>query len=56
MKLVIRDIDHFQSFLAETLGPVLGIKSLRSSFVLRTVVDRTDLPLIDVLVRSASDI
>jgi len=45
LKLVVRDMDHFQSLLLGKLTRIQGVTGVHSSFVLQHVVNRTALPL-----------
>jgi Lrp/AsnC family leucine-responsive transcriptional regulator len=45
LKVVVRDMDAFQSLLLEQLTSIPGVTGVHSSFVLRRVVDRTALPI-----------
>jgi Lrp/AsnC family leucine-responsive transcriptional regulator len=45
LKLVVRDMDHFQSLLLGKLTRIQGVTGVHSSFVLQQVVSRTALPL-----------
>lgn len=45
LKLVLKDIDHYQEFLLTTLSRIEGVVLIRSSFVLRQIKDSTVLPL-----------
>lgn len=43
LKVVVRDMDHYQSLLLDQLTRIEGVTGVHSSFVLRRVVDRTAL-------------
>ncbi|MCV2360756.1 MULTISPECIES: Lrp/AsnC family transcriptional regulator [Roseateles] len=45
LKLVVRDMDHFQSLLLGKLTRIQGVTGVHSSFVLQQVVSRTALPV-----------
>ncbi|MEJ2060171.1 MAG: Lrp/AsnC family transcriptional regulator [Gammaproteobacteria bacterium] len=45
LKVVVPDMDHYQSFLLNQLTRIEGVSGVVSSFVLRRVVDTTELPL-----------
>jgi Lrp/AsnC family transcriptional regulator, leucine-responsive regulatory protein len=45
LKVVVPDMDHYQVFLLEKLTRIDGVSGVRSSFVMRRVVDTTELPL-----------
>lgn len=45
VKVVVRDMVHFQEFLLERLTRIEGVTGVHSSFVLRRVVDTTELPV-----------
>jgi Lrp/AsnC family leucine-responsive transcriptional regulator len=45
LKLVVRDMDHFQSLLLGKLTRIQGVTGVHSSFVLQHVVNRTALPV-----------
>jgi Lrp/AsnC family leucine-responsive transcriptional regulator len=45
LKVVMPDMDYYQRFLLEKLNRIEGVSSIRTSFVLRKVVQRTELPL-----------
>ncbi len=46
VKAVVRDMVHFQEFLLERLTRIEGVTGVHSSFVLRRVVDSTELPVL----------
>lgn len=43
IKAVVRDMDHYQTFLLNQITRIEGVSGVHSSFVLRRVVDRTTL-------------
>jgi Lrp/AsnC family leucine-responsive transcriptional regulator len=43
VKVAVRDMDHYQSLLLNQLTRIEGVTGVHSSFVLRRVVDRTNL-------------
>ncbi len=45
LKVVVPDMDHYQTFLLNRLTRIEGVSGVHSSFVLRRVVDTTELPL-----------
>ena len=45
LKVVMPDMDYYQRFLLKKLNRIDGIRSIKTSFVLRKVVQRTELPL-----------
>ena len=45
LKVVMPDMDYYQKFLLDKLNQIEGVSSIRTSFVLRLVVQRTALPL-----------
>lgn len=45
IKVVVRDMDAFQALLLEKITRIEGVTGVHSSFVLRRVVDKTDLPV-----------
>lgn len=45
LKVVVPDLNYYQSFLLNKLTRIKGISSLHSSFVLRRITDTTALPL-----------
>jgi Lrp/AsnC family leucine-responsive transcriptional regulator len=45
LKVVMPDMDYYQRFLLKKLNLVDGVRSIKTSFVLRKVVQRTELPL-----------
>ncbi|MHB8544355.1 MAG: Lrp/AsnC family transcriptional regulator [Leptospirales bacterium] len=45
LKVVVRDMVHFQDFLLNRLTRIEGVTGVHSSFVLRRVVDTTELPV-----------
>jgi len=45
LKVVVRDMDHYQTLLLEKLTRIAGVTGVHSSFVLRKVVDKTALPV-----------
>jgi Lrp/AsnC family transcriptional regulator, leucine-responsive regulatory protein len=45
LKVVVTDMDAYQSLLLEKITRIEGVTGVHSSFVLRTVLDRTSLPL-----------
>lgn len=45
LKVVMPDMDYYQTFLLDKLNQIEGVRSIRTSFVLRQVVQRTAMPL-----------
>ena len=45
LKVVVRDMEHYQHFLLDKLTHIQGVTGVRSSFVLRRIKHKTALPL-----------
>ena len=45
LKVVVPDMDHYQAFLLNKITRIPGVTGVHSSFVMRRIVDRTELPL-----------
>lgn len=45
LKVVVRDMEHYEAFLLGQLTKLEGVTGVHSSFVLREVVKKTELPL-----------
>lgn len=45
LKVLVRDMSHFQQFILNKLTPVAGVREVQSSFVMRRVMDKTALPV-----------
>ncbi len=45
LKVVVKDMQHYEKFLLGQLTKLSGVTGVHSSFVLRKVVDKTELPL-----------
>jgi len=45
LKVVVPDMEHYQQFLLNKLTRIEGVSGVHSSFVMRRVVDSTELPL-----------
>lgn len=45
LKVVVPDMDHYQEFLLNKVTRIPGVSGVHSSFVMRRVVDTTELPL-----------
>lgn len=45
LKVVVPDMDHYQEFLLNRLTRIEGVTGVHSSFVLRRILDSTELPL-----------
>ena len=58
LKVVMPDMDYYQRFLLNKLNQIAGVSSIKTSFVLRQVVQRTEMPLdhIWLLVRAGEEI
>lgn len=46
LKVVVKDMDAYQDLLLNRITRITGVTGVRSSFVLRRVVDKTALPLL----------
>jgi Lrp/AsnC family leucine-responsive transcriptional regulator len=46
LKVIVRDMDAYQSLLLNRITRIEGVTGVHSSFVLRRVVERTALPLV----------
>lgn len=46
LKVVVRDMDHYQALLLNKLTRIEGVTGVHSSFVMRRVVDRTTLSVV----------
>lgn len=46
LKVVVRDMQHYEQFLLGQLTKLEGVTGVHSSFVLREVVKKTELPLV----------
>jgi len=44
LKVIVRDMDHYQFLLLNKITRIEGVTGVHSSFVLRRVVDKTTLP------------
>ncbi len=44
LKVVVRDMDGYQALLLDKITRIEGVTGVRSSFVLRQVVERTSIP------------
>ena len=49
LKVVVANLDDYQTFLMKKLTQIDGVRNVESSFVLRSVVDKTSLPLTHLL-------
>lgn len=47
LKVVVKDMDGYQDLLLNKITRIQGVTGVHSSFVLRKVVDKTALPLVD---------
>ncbi|MGF1645157.1 MAG: Lrp/AsnC family transcriptional regulator [Thiotrichales bacterium] len=47
LKVVVRDMDAYQDLLLNRITRVEGVSGVHTSFVLRRVVERTALPIVD---------
>ena len=45
LKVMVRDMQHYEKFLLGQLTGLEGVSGVHSSFVLRRLVDKTELPL-----------
>lgn len=45
VKVVVRDMDHYQSLLLEKITRIEGVSGVHTSFVMRRIVDRAALPI-----------
>ena len=45
LKVVVPDMDHYQALLLDKITRIPGVTGVHSSFVMRRIVDRTELPL-----------
>jgi Lrp/AsnC family leucine-responsive transcriptional regulator len=45
LKVVVPDMDRYQEFLLDKVTRIEGVSGVRSSFVMRRLVDSTELPL-----------
>ena len=45
LKVVVRDMDHYQALLLNKITRIEGVTGVHSSFVLRKVLDKTSLPV-----------
>ena len=46
LKVVVRDMEAYQALLLNKITRIEGVSGVHSSFVLRRVVDRTELPVV----------
>ncbi len=45
LKVIVPDMEYYQSFLLDKLTRIEGVTGVHSSFIMRKVVDKTTLPL-----------
>ena len=45
LKVIVREMDHYQDLLLRRITRIEGVSGVHSSFVLRRVVERTSLPV-----------
>jgi len=45
LKVIVRDMEHYQELLLRRITRIDGVSGVHSSFVLRRVVERTELPV-----------
>ncbi len=45
LKIIVKDMDAYQSLLLQSITRIPGVSGVHSSFVLRSVIQRTALPL-----------
>lgn len=48
LKVMVPDINHYQQFLLKELLSIKGVSNVHSSFVLQSIIDKTELPLTQV--------
>jgi len=46
LKVVVRDMRHYETFLLDKLTRLEGVRGVHSSFVLRKVIDKTELSVL----------
>ena len=49
IKVVVRDMDHYQALLLNRITRIAGVTGVHSSFVLRRIVDKNIVPVIDTI-------
>ena len=45
LKVIVRDMDHYQDLLLNKITRIEGVTGVHSSFVMRRVIDNTRLPV-----------
>jgi len=45
LKVMVPDMDYYHQFLLNTITRIEGVRDVHSSFILRKVIDTTELPL-----------
>ena len=45
LKVMVPDMDYYHQFLLNTITRIEGVRDVQSSFILRKVIDTTELPL-----------
>jgi len=45
LKVIVPDMEYYQDFLLGRLTRIEGVTGVQSSFIMRKVIDKTDLPL-----------
>ena len=45
VEVMVPDMDAYQTFLLGKLTKIAGVTGVQSSFVLRKIIDRTEIPL-----------
>jgi len=45
LKVIVRDMDHYQDLLLNKITRIEGVTGVHSSFVMRRVIDKTRLPV-----------
>jgi len=45
LKVIVRDMDHYQDLLLNKITRIDGVTGVHSSFVMRRVIDKTRLPV-----------
>jgi Lrp/AsnC family transcriptional regulator, leucine-responsive regulatory protein len=48
LKVVVKDMDAYQELLLNRITRIKGVTGVHSSFVLRRVVDKTGLPVVEI--------
>ena len=45
LKVIVKDLDHYQTLLLQKITKIAGVTGVHSSFVLNKVIDKTELQL-----------